>query len=185
MRPTLSVFIATSLDGFIARRNGDIDWLTAGEPAQGDFGYQAFFDTVDTLVMGRGTYEKVLTFGQWPYDDRRLIVLSTRGTAVPPELAARVEVSALPPAQLVRQLEQDGARHVYVDGGRTIQSFLRAGLLDELTITVIPILLGDGLPLFGPLEGDVRLVHMSTHAFENGFVQSRYRLPGRAGRADS
>lgn len=179
-RPRLSVFIATSLDGFIARRNGDIDWLTAGDPTSEDFGYRAFFDTVDTLVMGRGTFEKVLTFEAWPYGDRRVVVLSTRGAAVPPERAAHVAVTALAPAPLVRQLELDGARHVYVDGGRTIQSFLRAGLVDELTITVLPVLLGDGLPLFGPLDADLRLVHTGTHAFPNGYVQSRYRLPGSA-----
>ena len=173
-----SVFIATSLDGFIARANGDLDWLTGAQSAstEEDYGYQEFMDTVDTIVVGRNTFERVLTFDTWPYSGKKVVVLSSKPSAVPSHLVDDVEWLSLPPQRLVERLVAQGATHLYVDGGKTIQGFLNAGLIDELTITRVPILIGKGVPLFGPLNHDVRLTHIATQQFENGFIQSKYRV---------
>ncbi|MBO0938346.1 dihydrofolate reductase [Fibrella sp. HMF5335] len=175
----LSVYIATSLDGFIARPDGAIDWLTAPEhtvPGE-DFGYQAFIHTVDALVMGRGTYETVLAFGEWPYA-KPVFVLSHTLTHIPEQLADKVQLLALSPADTVTYLAERGFQHVYLDGGKTIQGFLRAGLVDELTLSRMPILLGEGIPLFGVTGHDIRFEHLQTQAFPNGLVQSKYRRLG-------
>jgi dihydrofolate reductase len=173
-----SVFIATSLDGFIARANGDLDWLTGAEstPTEQDYGYQDFMDTVDTIVMGRNTFELALTFDPWPYSGKKVVALSSRPLAVPLHLTDGVEWLSLPPERLVERLAAQGATHLYVDGGKTIQRFLNAGLINELIITRIPILIGTGVPLFGPLNHDIKLHTIATRQFENGFVQSRYRI---------
>ncbi len=180
-----SVYIATSLDGFIARENGDLDWLPGSDgssvesdPADGDFGYQAFMDSVDVLVMGRGTFEKVLSFGAWPYGNKRVVVLSRKLAQIPDELPETVELKSDAPAELVNELAASGAHHLYVDGGKTIQAFLNAGLIQELIITRIPVLIGRGIPLFGPVHKDLQLRHIETHAFSNGFVQSKYVVDG-------
>ncbi len=175
-----SVFIATSLDGFIARANGDLDWLTDAQsaPTEQDYGYQEFMDTVDTIVLGRNTFELALTFDTWPYSGKKVVVLSSRPNAIPPHLVDNVEWLSLPPQHLIERLAAQGATHLYVDGGKTIQGFLKAGLIHELTITRIPILIGTGVPLFGPLNHDIRLTHIATRQFENGFVQSTYRVAG-------
>jgi dihydrofolate reductase len=175
-----SVFIATSLDGFIARANGDLDWLTGAESAQieQDYGYQEFMDTVDTIVVGRNTFELTSTFDTWPYSGKKVVVLSRRPSAIPPHLSVSVEWLSLPPQQLAERLAAQGAGHLYVDGGKTIQGFLNAGLINELIVTRIPVLIGTGIPLFGPLDHDLRLTHVETRQFENGFVQSRYRIAG-------
>ncbi|MEZ4299054.1 MAG: dihydrofolate reductase family protein [Polyangiaceae bacterium] len=172
-----SVFIATSLDGFIARDNGGIDWLdqangtvTPGE----DCGYKAFISSVDVLVMGRGSFEKVLTLGPWFYGELRVVVLSRTGVEIPEALAKSVSVSGEAPRALMERLAAEGARHVYVDGGLVIQSFLREGLIDEMIVTTIPVLIGSGKRLFGELPGDVWLSHRSTIAYSFGFVQSKY-----------
>lgn len=174
-----SAFLACSLDGFIARLDGGLDWLeqaNARVPPGEDCGYGAFFATVDVLVMGRCTFDKVLTFPDWPYGATRVVVLSRGGVAVPPALGDRVSVSAQPPAALCARLAAEGCRHAYVDGGVTVQSFLGAGLLGELTLTTVPVLLGAGRPLFGALPQDVPLEHLSTVAYPSGLVQSRYRV---------
>ena len=129
--------------------------------------------------MGRKTFEKVLTFDAWPYEDKRVIVLSSSGVDVPQALRPRVTVEAAAPPDLVRRLSGEGVRHLYVDGADTIQRFLRAGLITEMIITTVPVLLGQGIPLFGPLQDDVWLKHMQTKDFQTGFVQSRYRLGRR------
>lgn len=176
MSVQVSVYIATSLDGFIARKDGSLDWLGNPDAASGeDYGYRAFFDSIDVLVMGRHTFETVLGFGTWPYADKRVIVLSSRPVDFPPGMPDNVSCSSEPPAALAQRLEDEGARHLYVDGGITIQRFMAAGLIDDMTITRIPVLLGEGIPLFGPTGGDVPLKHVATRAFENGYVQSTYR----------
>jgi dihydrofolate reductase len=175
-----SVFIATSLDGFIARADGDIDWLSegGGDGGSEDYGYKAFMDTVDVLVMGRKTYEKVLTFAEWPYGSKPVIVLSSTPVHIPQTVAATVESMACAPGELVRRLSRRGVGHLYVDGGKTIQGFLEAGCIQQLIITVIPLLIGNGIPLFGPLTHDIRLRHVETRQFSNGFVQSKYEVAG-------
>ena len=168
-----SVFIGTSVDGFIARLNGDLDFLPAGggEP----HGYREFMETVDALVIGRKTYETVLAFETWPYAEKRVFVLSTRPLApAPPD--AVVEHMSGDPAEIVSQLETRGIKHVYVDGGITIQGFLQAGLIQRLIITRVPVLIGDGVSLFGPLPHDVRLEHVATRDYPSGLVQTEYRV---------
>jgi dihydrofolate reductase len=171
-----SVFIASSLDGYIARKDGSLDWLPGSDgqaPAE-DTGYQDFYASVDTLVTGRNTYELVLTFGEWPYQGKRVVVLSSRYAKQMQPIAEGVWGSSASPQELAAQLAELGARHVYVDGGRTIQGFLRASLIDDMTVTRIPVLLGDGIPLFGGLERDIRLQHLSTRVLGDGMVQSSY-----------
>ncbi len=179
MKPKVSVFIATSLDGFIARKNGELDWLDAANAtvSEGeDCGYGAFMQTVDVLVMGRNTYEKVLSFGEWPYRKTPVVVLSGSPITFPPEVPETVTCSSEDLIALCDRLSREGASHIYVDGGITIQRFLEAQLIDELTITLIPIILGEGTPLFGPTQGDVALQHLETVAFEFGFVQVKYSV---------
>ena len=171
------VYIATSLDGFIARENGALDWLPQGETNDGeDFGYLRFFELIDTLVMGSHSYEKVLSFGEWPCTDKKVVVLSSRNLSIPEDLEFNVEVLNLKPRDLVQHLSQQGSKHLYIDGGKTIQAFIREGLIDEMTITRVPILLGTGRPLFGPVDNDTICHHIETTAFTNGFVQSRYTI---------
>jgi dihydrofolate reductase len=178
-RTKVSVFIATSVDGFIARPDGDVSWLHDGEQLEGeDYGYHQFMESVDTLVMGRNSFEKVLEFGDWPYE-KPVIVLSRSLTKLPEQLRDRVKIDTSSPAELADKLAQEGIRHIYLDGGRVIQSFLRAGLVDDMVLTRIPVLLGQGLPLFGELSEDVNLRHVSTQSWHNGLVQSKYQVIGR------
>jgi dihydrofolate reductase len=168
-----SVFIATSLDGFIARADGGIDWLPPGGGEE--HGYDAFIATVDALVIGRNTFETVLTFGTWPYGKKPVFVLTTHPLPVPTPAGAVVERLSGDPRDIVSQLTARSGRHIYVDGGITIQRFLRAGLIQRLIIiTRIPVLLGDGIPLFGALPSDVALRHVGTHQYASGLVQSEY-----------
>ena len=172
-----SVYIATSLDGFIARSNGDLDWLgKSSEEGEEDYGYKEFMDTVDVLVMGRNTYDKVLTFGQWPYGSKPVVVLSSRSLRIPGRIAECVETMSCAPAELVGRLAKRGAKHLYVDGGRTIQSFLDAGLIQRLIITRIPVLIGSGISLFGPIQRDIKLRHIETRRFSGGLEQSVYEV---------
>jgi dihydrofolate reductase len=167
-----SVFIATSLDGFIAREDGALDWLPTdgGEP----HGYDEFIATVDAIVIGRKTFETVLTFETWPYGTRPVVVLSTTPTALRAPGGANCDMMAGTPAQVVARLSARGFEHLYVDGGLTIQGFLEAGLIQRLIITRIPVLLGRGIPLFGPLSHDVPLEHVTTRSYPSGLVQSEY-----------
>jgi dihydrofolate reductase len=172
-----SVFIATSLDGFISRSDGSIDWLNEANalvPSGEDCGYKAFFASIDVLVMGRNTFDLVRTFDAWPYGDKRVVVMSSRPVEIPASFPKTVSCSSEAPEALVERLEAEGARHLYIDGGITIQRFLAAGLVDELTITLIPVLLGEGRPLFGPVKKDIRLTHLDTRSYDFGFVQLRY-----------
>jgi dihydrofolate reductase len=171
---TVSVFIGTSVDGFIARTNGDLDFLPegGGEP----HGYNEFFASVDALVIGRKTFEKVLTFEAWPYGDKRVVVLSSRPVDLSAAAGGVVEQMAGTPAEIVSRLAASGAHHLYVDGGITIQGFLRAGLVHRLIITRVPVLIGDGVPLFSTLPRDLRLRHVATRHYPSGLVQSEYEV---------
>lgn len=169
------IFIATSLDGFIARPNGALDWLPVPEGGGEDYGYQAFMDSVDAVVMGRGTYEKVLEFGAWPYP-KPVLVLSSRGVTIDAALRDRVTQTTGSPAEVMAACAARGWREVYLDGGVTIQRFLEADLVDRVIVTRVPVLIGQGLPLFGALPRDVRLEHKRTQSHTNGLVQSEYRV---------
>jgi dihydrofolate reductase len=168
-----SVFVGTSLDGFIARPNGEYDFLSPweGEP----HGYDEFMSTVDALVIGRKTYETVLAFETWPYGEKPVFVLSSHPLATAP-LGARVEHLSGDPAEIVSKLEARGIGHIYVDGGITIQRFLEAGLIQRLIITRVPVLIGAGIPLFGITNRDIPLKHIATRQYASGLVQSEYEV---------
>ena len=174
-----SVYVGISLDGFIARRDGAIAWLneTQGLVPEGeDCGYRSFMDSVDTLIMGRKTFEQVLTFGPWHYGDTPVVVLSHNPLTIPSHLPDTVSHSSESPQVLLERLSGQGVKHVYVDGGSTIHGFLAESLIDEITITSVPIALGDGIPLFGPMKKDLKLIHVSTKAYDFGFVQTTYQV---------
>jgi dihydrofolate reductase len=169
-----SVFIGTSVDGFIARVNGDLDFLPAGggEP----HGYVEFMASVDALVIGRKTFETVLAYPEWPYGKKRVVVLSSKPLDFSSVRAGVVEQMSGAPAEIVSKLAARGVNHIYVDGGITIQAFLRAGLIQRLIITRVPVLIGEGIPLFGALPGDVRLKHVATRHYPSGLVQTEYQV---------
>ncbi|MAU12239.1 MAG: deaminase [Anaerolineaceae bacterium] len=173
----ISVFIATSVDGYISRPDGDIQWLHDVEqvPEGDDAGYGEFTSTIDVLVMGSGSFEKILEFPEWPYP-MPVVVLSKSLKEVPAHLQEKVRIESASPQELVTKLAAEGYKHVYLDGGKVIQSFIRAGLVDDMIVTQIPVLIGAGRPLFGELEKDVNLRHEWTKTWDNGFVQSKYLL---------
>jgi dihydrofolate reductase len=171
---TASVFVGISVDGFIARPNGNLDFLPpgGGEP----HGYEEFFASVDAVVIGRKTFETVLAFAAWPYGDKRLVVLSSRQVDLSAVCERPVEQMSGPPAEIVSKLAARGIHDLYVDGGITIQGFLRAGLVQRLIITRVPVLIGDGIPLFGTLPRDIRLRHVATESYPSGLVKSEYHV---------
>jgi dihydrofolate reductase len=172
------VFIGTSLDGYIARSDGSLEWLTQpadlphavpSAPTHRALIWENFYPTIDTVLMGRATYDSVLGFQEWPFGEKRVIVLTGRHDLADSRINT---VSSLDDA--VRRLDEVGAREVYIDGGRTIQAFLREGLIDELTVSVAPIVLGGGRRLFADLEKDLRLVILGSHATDDGLVRTTY-----------
>jgi dihydrofolate reductase len=178
-----TVFVGVSVDGFIARADGDLDWLPPGGGEE--HGYDAFFASVDAVVIGRGTFEKVLTFSGWAYGKKPVIVLSSRPIDLSVVHDGVVEQMGGEPGEIVARLASRGLGHLYVDGGVTIQGFLRAGLIDRLVITRVPVLLGSGIPLFGALDADVGLEHVATRTLAGGLVQSEYRVAGRPASQDA
>ena len=171
------VYIAVSLDGFVAREDGTLDWLMKQNTEGEDFGYEAFMASVDGLVMGRGSYEAVAAFDTWPYK-KPVIVMSKslKPKDIPSRLQGRVSLSSETPQELMHRLETEHWKAAYIDGGLIVQSFMQAGLIDELTLTRVPILLGSGKPLFGPLKKDIDLEHMSTKSYNSGLVHSHYKI---------
>lgn len=178
LRPRFCAFVVASLDGFVAREDGGLDWLQEAStrmPPGEDCGYGAFLDGVDMLVMGRRTFERVRSVPPWPYPAKPVHVLSRSLDGVPTEPSAPVTISAEPPAGLASRLQQQGMGRVSVDGGKTLHSFLREGLLDELVLTTIPVLLGRGRPVFGPVDRDMAFSHAGTKTWPFGFVQTTWR----------
>ena len=177
---TGSVFLGMSVDGFIARPDGDLGWLTGGADANsgpddgagGDFGFTQFVSGIDALVMGRGTYEVIAPLDEWPYQGRPVHVVST---TLAPGADARITVHRSFD-EAVAALTTAGYRRVYVDGGRTVHDFLAAGLVGDLTLSRVPVLIGEGHTPFGPLPADVRLEHVRTRTFPGGMVQTSYRV---------
>jgi len=169
-----SVFIGMSVDGFIARPNGDLDFLPpgGGEP----HGYDEFMASVDALVIGRGTFETVMSFPEWPYGKKRVVVLSSRPLDFSGVRGGNVEQMSGAPAEIVSKLAASGSQHLYIDGGITVQRFLRAGLIQRLIITRVPVLIGEGIPLFGTLPHDIRLRHVATKHYQSGLVQTEYEV---------
>jgi dihydrofolate reductase len=171
---TASVFVGTSVDGFIARLNGDLDFLPAdgGEP----HGYEEFIATVDAIVIGRKTFETVLGFPEWPYGKKRVVVLSSRAIDFGAVRGGVVEQMSGEPAEIISRLAASGAEHLYVDGGITIQRFLRAGEVQRLVITRVPVLIGEGIPLFGVVPHDIKLRHVATQNYASGLVKTEYQV---------
>jgi|SRR5215469_5533161 len=168
-----SVFIGTSLDGYIARTDGSLDFLPPGGGES--HGYHEFIATVDALVIGRKTYETVLGFHEWPYGKKPVLVLSTNVLASPPD-GATVERASGDPADIIAKLGSRAVRHAYIDGGVTIQRFLCARMIQRLIITRVPVLIGTGISLFGELPTDIRVRHIATRSFPSGLVQSEYHV---------
>ena len=169
-----TVFVGTSVDGFIARPDGGLDFLPPGGGEE--HGYTAFFASVDALVIGRNTFETVLAFDPWPYGKKPVFVLSSRALDLSAVRDGVVEQMSGEPREIAARLEERGFHHVYVDGGVTGQRFLRAGLVQRLVVTRVPVLIGSGIPLFGPLDADIHLEHVETRSYKSGLVQSEYRV---------
>ena len=182
-----SVFIATSLDGYIARPNGKLDWLenAAIKDDPEDYGYQRFMAGVNCVVMGRKTFERIARYSEWPYKGKQVVVLSRSLKSPPADFVDKIDVFNRPVELLAVELQHHNVRKVYVDGGATIQAFLAAGLIDELIITQIPVLIGRGVKLFGDLPEDVNLKLIQSQSYSSGFVQSHYRVQRRTKNAQS
>ena len=167
------VYIGTSLDGFIARKNGDIDWLTQFANDDAIRAYDEFMSRVDVIVIGRGTFEKVLTFPSWPYE-KKVFVLSKSIKQVPDVVKDKIAVLSMEPKELLNYLSDKNFSAVYVDGGKVIQNFLKEDLIDELIISKAPVLIGNGIPLFDDLNSDLKFKHTHTQVSSNGLVRSYY-----------
>ncbi len=171
----MSAFLGASLDGFIAEADGGLGFLKPFE--QEEHGYAAFYASVDTLLLGRKTYETVLGFDTWPFSDRRVAVLT--GSPRPSRFGERF-LSGEPP-DVLEALAGLGARHVYADGGAVVTRFLAAGCLDALVITVVPVVLGTGIRLFATSPGRHSLRLESARTYASGMVQLRYLIAATAG----
>lgn len=171
------VFIARSMDGFIAGKNGELDWLhSIPNPEGNDMGYGALMQDIDAIVMGKTTFETVMGFeGPWPYS-KPVYVLSRSMKEVPEGYQDKIKILYGSPKEILQAVHSDGIYRLYIDGGRTVQNFISAGLIDELRVTTIPILLGGGFPLFGELEKPIELAHIKTEVFLGQVVQSHYRV---------
>lgn len=168
----LSVFCGVSVDGFLARLNNTVDFLDAG--GQEPHGVEEFYASVDVIVFGRKTYEFVESYGQWLYGKKPVVVLSSHPLDFSWIKNGMVEQMSSEPAQIVARLEARGFKHAYIDGGLTIQRFLAAGLINRLVVTRVPVLIGEGIPLFGPVPHDIPLRHVATRTYKSGLVQSEY-----------
>ncbi|MDH5655337.1 MAG: dihydrofolate reductase family protein [Spirochaetia bacterium] len=167
-----NVYIASSLDGYIARTDGGLDWLSIAEKEGEDYGFSKFFSSIDTIVMGRNTFDIVKEFKPWPYSEKQCIIYTSR----PAEVLHNEKYFSGSISELYEFIQKSGADNVYADGGRLIQGFLEHDYIDEITISIIPILLGDGIPLFGKMQKNIKLHLMESVRFETGLVQVRYRL---------
>ncbi len=171
-RPKVSVYIATSIDGYIARKDGNLDWLQHGHTGDEDYGFKKFIDSIDVLILGRNTYQFVSSFDEWPYKEKRVIVLSKTLNEVRKE--TELYSGELP--DLLVKLKSENVRHIWVDGGITSSKFIELGLVDEITISIISTILGSGIPLFSVMnrENSCRLV--SSQAYPSGLVQLKYEV---------
>jgi dihydrofolate reductase len=168
------VYIATSIDGYIATSEGGIEWLHEQEnPSDNDYGYSEFISNIDALVMGRHTFEKVRSFDEWPYDIK-VFVLSSTLTNVPSDLTGKIEFIHGSPKDVLANIRSLGFDNLYIDGGIVVQNFLASDLIDELIVTRIPILLGGGIPLFGELSKSLKFIHKKTEVYDNALVKTHY-----------
>jgi dihydrofolate reductase len=176
----VSVFIGTSLDGFIAREDGDIDWLDDANKkvtSSEDFGFNSFLESVDLIIMGRKTFERVISFDRWLYKETKMIVLTSKDIQIPEKLEKTVTTRNISsPQQLISEFSNKSVNHIYVDGGIVIQDFLSARLVDEITVTIVPILIGKGKSFSGLLSKDLIMHHLKTTVYDSGFVQIKYKI---------
>jgi dihydrofolate reductase len=171
------IFMAMSLDGYVAREDFSLDWLMKQKTDGEDHGYEAFMDSVDGLVMGSGSFRTALTFDAWPYEKPVVVLSKTlKPEDIPEDLRDKVSISALAPQQLMASLSEQGWKRAYIDGGKVIQSFMRAGLIADMTVTVVPILIGSGKRMFGALNADIDLHLLESKSFPSGLVTSRYKV---------
>ena len=169
------VYIAASIDGYIAKKDGGLDWLNeVPNPDESDFGFKDFMESIDAIIMGRNTFEIVLSFGEWPYI-KPVFVLSNTLQAIPENLKDKAEILTGSPASIIKEMNSRKYFNLYIDGGKTIQEFLKHDLIDELIITRIPILLGEGIPLFDLLTKEQKYEHIKTDIFNNSLVKSHYK----------
>jgi len=169
------VYIATSLDGFIAREDGNVDWLIGTpNPDNSDFGFSEFMENIDAIVMGKNSFEMVLSFGEWPYR-KPVFVLSNSLHKIPDNLIGKAEILNGNPLSIIKELNSRQFFNLYVDGGKVIQDFLELGLIDEMIITKIPIVLGSGIPLFTKVSSEQKFKHVKTEVFQNSLVKSHYK----------
>jgi dihydrofolate reductase len=175
--PTGHVFMATSLDGFVARKDHSLDWLMKQNTDGEDHGFDDFMASVDGLIMGSGSFKTVLAFESWPYQ-KPVIVMSHSlvENDIPAELESKVRLTQLSPQELILSLVKEGWKRAYVDGGKLVQSFIRAGLVQDMTITSVPVLIGEGVRLFGSIDDDIDLELIGSKSFNSGLVQNHYRL---------
>ena len=173
----VSVFIATSLDGFIAKEDGDITWLNEAslKAKDEDYGYDSFMEESEYLVMGRGSFEKVLEFDKWPYEGQKVIVVSKSLTILPTKLQNTTLFSG-EIKELYTQLKNDGCKKIYIDGGKLISSFINEKLVTDMCITTIPILLGKGRRLFEDITITQELKTMESLKYPSGFIKTTYNF---------
>ena len=169
-----SVFCGASVDGFIARPDDGLDFLHTGE--QGPHGFEEFYGNVDVVLIGRRTFDVVLKFGGWFYGKKPVVVLSSRPLDFSSIKGGVVEQMSGEPAKILSRLKKRGFKHAYIDGGITVQKFLAAGLIDRMIVTRVPVLIGKGIPLFGPVSRDIPLRHVATRTYDSGLVQTEYEV---------
>lgn len=168
------VYIATSIDGYIAREDGSIDWLMdIPNPSDSDYGYSDFIKRVDGIIMGRKTFQKAIGFNEWPYL-KPVFVLTNTLKQIPKNLLGKVEIVTGELTAIIDKLKLRGFHDLYIDGGKTIQSFLQIDMIDELIITRIPLVLGSGIPLFSKNRKELKFEHVKTDVYNNILVKNHY-----------
>lgn len=172
LRPKISIYIASSIDGYIARKDGNLDWLHYGHTGDEDYGFKKFTSTIDAVIMGKNTYEVVSSFDEWAYKDKRVIVLSNTLT----EVRKEAELFSGELTELLAKLHAENVKHVWIDGGITVSKFLEAGLVDDITISIIAMVLGAGIPLFSTMHQEHRCHLVSTQSYPSGLVQLKYEV---------
>ncbi|MDV7141057.1 dihydrofolate reductase family protein [Tropicimonas sp. TH_r6] len=171
------IFMAMSLDGFVARDDFGLDWLMKQKTDGEDHGYEAFMESVDGLVMGSGSFRTMLTFDAWPYEKPVVVLSKTlKPKDIPADLRDKVSISDQAPQRLMASLSEQGWERAYIDGGKIIQSFIREGLIADMIVTIVPILIGEGKRMFGPLNADIDLQLLDSKSFASGLVTSKYKV---------
>lgn len=171
-RPKISIYLATSIDGYIARKDGNLDWLDRVGGFDEDYGFQKLLDSIDAVILGRNTYEVAASVLDWPYKGKRIVVLSRSLKTVREE----AELFQGDLTQLISQLHSDGIQHIWIDGGVTISQFLELQMVDCITLSVIPIILGSGIPLFRAMGQELACRLISSQSYPSGLVQLKYEI---------